>query len=82
MNFKDIKVKASEESIEIAVYIYKIKKAVIDKPFGTDIQIPIRYQHYLESYCDKNRIPFYIVTEDCCSVASTYSNLLAHENER
>ena len=82
MNLSEIRAMAQKETFELAPYITKIKDLIGKFPDGTSLAVPRFLIPQLIAYCDKNKIPMYHLTETTCSVADSYSQLLAYEESR
>lgn len=82
MYIKDIRRKAEEEQFDIQPFIQKVYNSIKLYPNGTSLYIPEFIIPKLESHCDRNDIPIYVVTPNCVSVAKSYSQLLAYEKMR
>lgn len=82
MDLAGIEARAKKEGQDISEYLTLIGNKIREYPNGTDIHISERVIPSVEEYCDLYDIPFYHVTENCCSVAKTYAKLFAHEQRR
>ena len=82
MNLSEIEARAAQEHHSILPHIDAINKSRHNHPSGTDIILDVYLIPRIIEYCDSNNIPIYYVTENCCSVAASYSQLLAFEQRR
>lgn len=83
MTLQEIKNKAIlEQTLNIDIEIDLIKNTIKQNPSGQDLRIPNEKMLTIIQYCDEHLIPVYQVTNNCLSVASTYSNLVLHESIR
>lgn len=82
MNLFRIKEKALREKKDIRGVVDEIMQAIQRRPNGADIVVHPFLIDEVETYCDDNYIPFHHVTEDCCSVAASYTQLHYHERAR
>ena len=84
MNLKEIEVRANSEPFPpIGYYKDKIRAFISEYPDGIDITLPISLIPRIIEYCDAANIPiYYLGRGKHCSVAATYTQLLAHEQEK
>lgn len=82
MKLSRIQALAGKEKEEIGEVVEEIRRLVSQFPLGYELSIAPCLIPKVEAFCDDNNIPFYHVTEDCCSIAATYAALLTYEEAR